>query len=100
MPLSATSSHTRSGVQPAVSTIRPPSGVYLMALDRTFITTWEIRSRSARMAGKPPVPSRRRVWPPALGLDAHGLAALLQKAGEGEGSQVQLAVPRVKTGTG
>ena len=35
----------------------------MMALDRTFITTWEIRSRSARMAGKPPVPSRRRVWP-------------------------------------
>ena len=52
MPLSSTSIHTRSPVCPADSTIRPPSGVYLMALDTMFIITCMIRSRSARTWGR------------------------------------------------
>lgn len=62
MPLSVTSSHTRSGSNPADMTMRPPSGVYLMALERMFIMTCKTRSRSARTVGRPCSPSRIRVW--------------------------------------
>ena len=62
MPLSATSSHTVFWVAPADMTIRPPSGVYFMALERMFMMTWEMRSRSARISGRCSVPSSRRVW--------------------------------------
>ena len=39
MPLSSTSIHTQGPRFPAEMRMRPPSGVYLMALDTTFIMT-------------------------------------------------------------
>ena len=43
--------------------MRPPSVVYLMALETTFIITWVIRSRSAVMEGSPGSRVSSSSWP-------------------------------------
>ena len=53
----------RSPRRPAEIWMVPPSGVYLMALEATFIITWSTRSRSATMSGSPSSKFRVRVWP-------------------------------------
>ena len=63
IPVGDASSQTRSRSAPADMTIRPPSGVYLMALERIFIITCKILSRSPRTLGSPSVPSSRSWWP-------------------------------------
>ena len=63
MPLSVTSIHTRLPCTPADKRMRPPSGVYLMELDTTFIMTWRIRSRSPTISGRLPGSSSSMVWP-------------------------------------
>ena len=62
MPLSSTSIHTLSPDCPADRTMRPPSGVYLMALDTMFIITCMIRSRSARTWGRSSGMASSTVW--------------------------------------
>ena len=64
MPVSETSIHTRPAPsRPAATSMVPPSGVYLMELETTFIITWVIRSLSAVISGSPGSSLAVRVCP-------------------------------------